>query len=130
MSPSNCCGLAAIMTQLSLPEFVQTHATPGGVTGHCTTAICQCTTKEPSEGGMCVRLFSENLPLTPSGKIRKTPASRLTEQVTVGRKKIPEEADPESEVLETFYPTHCTYICIYAQGCTRVVRNFFKSMCK
>ena len=62
-------------------------------------------------------LLSENLPLTPSGKIRKTPASQLTEQETVGREKIPEESDPESEgVLEISYPTHCTYIGMNAQG--------------
>ena len=54
MSPYNRCGLAAIMTQLSLPEFVQTHATPGGTTGHCTTVICQQTPEDPFEGGMCV----------------------------------------------------------------------------
>lgn len=46
----------------------------------------------------CVyQLFSENLPLTPSGKIKKTPALQLTEWMTADGKKIPEEADPECE---------------------------------
>lgn len=62
-------------------------------------------------------LFSENLPLTPSGKIRETSTSHHAEQERLVRKTTPEEPDPKCEgVLETSYPTHCTYICMDAQG--------------
>ena len=39
-------------------------------------------------------LFSETLPLTSSGKIKKTPASQLTEYMTGDGKKTPGESDP------------------------------------
>lgn len=118
----NCRWSATFMTELSLPEFVQTQFPSGGLTGpqqHLdgNKPLATHLRKE------CMSwLFSENLPLTPSGKIKKTPASQLTEWVTVEGKN-PRRVTPW--IWRSFRNFLANSLHLFLYGCTRGIYGLF-----
>lgn len=82
---------------------------------------CEKTTGDTFEEGMYVLLFSENLPLTPSGKIKKTPATQLTEWMTMEGKNPGRVTPWMGRSFRNFFANSFP---LFLYGCTREIYGF------